>query len=78
MLVQTKPVIKITNLITKEFVALIPESEKTINALVKSALKDIAIVRGMRSGRKWPRFEKFANTVDSDIKITVEYTIERN
>lgn len=77
MLVQTKPVIKVTNLRTKEFIRLIPESGKNINVLVKSALKDIAIVRGTRSGRKWPRFEKFANTVDSDVEITVEYTIEK-
>jgi hypothetical protein len=77
MLVQTKPVIKVTNLITHEFVKLTPESEKNIGQLVKSALKDIDVIRGTRSGRRWPRFEKFANTTDRDIRITVEYTIER-
>ena len=77
MLVQTKPIVKITNLVTKEFVTLLPVSENNINALVKSALKDIAIVKGLRSGRRWARFEKFANVSDNDIKITVEYTIER-
>jgi len=78
MLVQTKPVVTVTNLITKESVTLSPgeNSEAAVIRLAKSARKDIAIAKGLRTGRKWPRFNIFANVDDSDIEITVQYKIE--
>lgn len=78
MLVQSKPVVTVTNLVTKEFVTLIPteNTEASVIRLAKSARKDIAIVKGLRSGRIWPRFTIFANTADNEIEITVQYLIE--
>ena len=78
MLVQSKPIVTVTNLVTKEFVNLIPteNTEAAVIRLAKSARKDIAIVKGLRSGRVWPRFKVFANAADSEIEITVQYKIE--
>jgi hypothetical protein len=78
MLVKSKPVVTVTNLVTKEFVTLIPteNTEASVIRLAKSARKDIAIVKGLRSGRIWPRFTIFANTADNEIEITVQYLIE--
>ena len=78
MLVQSKPVVTVTNLITKEFVTLVPteNTEAAVIRLVKSARKDIAIIKGLRSGRVWPRFNVFANVADNEIEITVQYKIE--
>jgi DUF917 family protein len=78
MLVESKPVVTVTNLVTKEFVTLIPteNTEASVIRLAKSARKDIAIVKGLRSGRIWPRFTIFANTADNEIEITVQYLIE--
>ena len=80
MLVQSKPVVTVTNLITKEFVTLVPteNTEAAVIRLVKSAQKDIAIIKGLRSGRVWPRFNVFANVADNEIEITVQYKIEEN
>ena len=78
MLVQSKPVVTVTNLVTKEFVTLVPNenTQAAVIRLAKSARKDIAIVKGLRSGRVWPRYSVFANAADNEIEITVQYKIE--
>jgi len=79
MLVLIKPVVKIIDSTTGYSVHLYPSenSLKDINRLAKSALRDIDVIKGRRSGRRWPRFENFANVADTDVKVTVEYTIEK-
>ena len=78
MLVQTKPVVDVTNLVTKEFVTLVPNenTQSAVIRLAKSARKDIAVIKGLRSGRLWPRYSVFADAADNEIEITVQYTIE--
>jgi hypothetical protein len=78
MLEKTNPVVTVTNLVTKEFITLVTSknTEGAVLRLVKSARKDIAIVKGLRSGRVWPRFNIFANAADNEIEITVKYSIE--
>ena len=78
MLVQTKPVVVVTNLVTKEFVTLVPNenTQSAVLRLAKSARKDIDVIRGLRSGRVWPRFDVFANLADNEFEITVQYKIE--
>jgi len=75
MLVRTNTVVKVTNLTTGESINLVPSTntDAAIMRLIKSARKDIAIVKGLRPGRIWPRYSIFAN---DEYRITASYDME--
>ena len=76
MLVQKNFTVVVRDPATDYKIVILPECEANVRPSIKNAIRDIKIWQGVRSGKKWPRFENFKSTPIDTLEIIVTSNYE--